>query len=234
MKAINRRFIALLLAGILFSLIVPLRSGAAESGTVFLWEVKSEKAAAYLLGSIHLMKAQFYPLPDTIENAFARSDTLVVEADIEEAGPEKLQELMQAGALYPAGDSLKNHLSSATYEQVAAKLRSYGMDFTFFNSVQPWALALTLTTIELTRLGFDPEYGIDRHFIRKARGAKKILALESAEYQINLLRDFSEKDQEFFLLYTLKDLDKAGTETDRIVTAWSSGDTGTVEAILLE
>ena len=70
------------------------------------------------------------------------------------------------------------------------------------------------------------------YFLSKAKGKKRILELESFDYQIRLLSEFSENDQELFLLYTLKDLRLLGRELDRMIRAWTSGDIKSVESIM--
>jgi uncharacterized protein YbaP (TraB family) len=100
------------------------------------------------------------------------------------------------------------------------------------NWQKPWFLALVLESLELLKLGFDPNYGIDKYFISKAEGKKKILELESLDYQIDLLSNLSDKDQELFLIYTLKDLNIMEQELDKLTQAWISGDTKGMETIL--
>jgi len=48
----------------------------------FLWKVQSRSATVYLLGSIHFLKEDIYPLHKAIENAYESSNNLVVEANI--------------------------------------------------------------------------------------------------------------------------------------------------------
>jgi uncharacterized protein YbaP (TraB family) len=91
---------------------------------------------------------------------------------------------------------------------------------------------MTLVSLESLKLGFDPNYGIDKYFISKAEGKKKILELESLDYQIDLLSNLSDKDQELFLIYTLKDLNIMEQELDKLTQAWTTGDTKGMETIL--
>ena len=59
----------------------PARASAQE-GKSFLWRVRSNTSTLYLLGSIHFLKQENYPLNPGIEKAFAQSNFLVVEANI--------------------------------------------------------------------------------------------------------------------------------------------------------
>ena len=73
----------------------------------FLWRVQSKRSTVYILGSIHLLKKDIYPLSRTIENAFEKSDYLAVEADINEIGRLNIQKLMES-AFYSGNDALRN------------------------------------------------------------------------------------------------------------------------------
>lgn len=86
--------------------------------------------------------------------------------------------------------------------------------------------------LESVKLGFDPNLGIDKHFLSKAEGTKKVLELESLDYQVDLLSGFSDQDQELLLVYTLDDLRILEQELEKLTRAWTTGDTKGVESIL--
>lgn len=215
----------------LLGLSAQVRDASPQSQKTFLWRVQSRTNTVYVLGSIHYMKKEIYPLNKRIEDAFDKSDALVVEANINDVIQLDLQNLMER-AFYSDDDTLEKHLSAETYELLKKEIGELGLPPQIVQRQKPWFLALTLTALELMKLGFDPTYGIDRYFLSKAQGKKKILELESINYQINLLSGFSDKDQELFLLYTLKDLNKLDRDTDGLLKAWISGDAGTMESIM--
>jgi hypothetical protein len=99
---------------------------------------------------------------------------------------------------------------------------------------KPWFLALSLQAMELMRLGYDPQYGVDYYFLKKAQGKKRILELESLDEQLGLLSGFSDNEQEQFLLYTLKTLNSMGGQVEALVRAWISGDAQAMESILAD
>lgn len=197
----------------------------------FLWKIQSETNTVYVLGSIHFSKREIYPLHQEIENAFDRSDFLVVEANVNDIGKADVQRLV-VGALYPAEDTLKKHVSPETYERVKKEMGRFGIPLELIEKQKPWFLAMTLVALESIKLGLDPKLGIDVHFLSRAEGKKKILELESLDYQINILSGLSEKDQELFLLYTLKDLNIMEQELDKMIQAWTSGDTKAMESLM--
>ncbi len=205
--------------------------GSAESGRHFLWKVQSKTSTLYLLGSIHFLKQENYPLHAAIEQAFAQSSFLVVEADTSDVGKLNTNRLL-GKALYPENDSIRNHLTPETYELLVKETGKVGLSPEVAARQRPWFLALTLEALELVKLGFDPGYGIDSYFLSRAQGSKKVLELEGIEEQIDLLSGFAEKEQELFLLYTLKDLRILADEVTRLVNAWSTGDTSGMESII--
>ena len=184
-----------------------------------------------MLGSIHLAKKEVYPLHQKIEDAFVRSDALVVEANINDIKNIDTQKIME-DAFYPANDALEKHVSPETFEWVKKETDGLGIPLELLNKQKPWFLAMTLVALESIRLGLDPNLGIDKYFLSKAEGKKKIIELESLEYQISLLSGFSDKDQELFLIYTLKDLHVMEQEVNPLIQAWVSGDTQRMESIL--
>ena len=202
-----------------------------QEGKNFLWKVQSEASTVYLFGSIHLLKKENYPLSQTIETAFEKSDTLVVEANIQDQGKMNPQAIMEKG-LYPPGDSIAEHLSPETYEMLKKETAQLGLPPEFFSMQRPWLLSMTLEAMELLKMGYDPRYGADNHFLSKAAGRKKILELESVDEQMNLLAGLSEREQELLLLLTLKDLQTAAREVDQAVRSWKSGDTKGMEAVM--
>ena len=188
----------------------------------FLWRVQSKRNTVYVLGSIHLLKKDIYPLSRTIEGAFEKSDVLAVEANVNDISRLDIGKLMES-AFYPVSDSLEKHVSGKTFSLIKEETARAGLPMELVYNQKPWFLGLTLESIELMKSGYDPNYGIDKHFLSKAEGRKKISELESLDYQINLLAGLNDEEQELFLLYTLRELRILVQEVDKLVDAWKSG-----------
>lgn len=215
----------------LFNSFISVQNAISNTKKNFLWKVQSKTNTLYILGSIHSLKKEMYPLNKKIEDSFDKSDVLVVEANINDIGQIDIQRLLET-AFYSGNETLEKHVSRETYELVKKEFGGLGVPLELINKQKPWFLALTLTSLELLKLGFDPNYGIDIYFLSKATGGKKIKELESIDYQINLFSKFSDDDQELFLLYTLKDINVLGRELDKLMEAWTSGDTKSMESII--
>ena len=199
----------------------------------FLWAVKTGKATIYLLGSVHLLKSDSYPLDKNIEAAYRNSKKIVFETDIGGMNTPAVREKMTVLALYPEGQTLQKNISLKTYRQLEKKVVEVGLSMDQLNRLRPWMCALTLVLLELQKMGFDPNYGIDQYFFNKAQQDKKeMVFLESIEYQLSLFADMSAQEDESFLQQTLKDLEVVKTMLADIVESWEQGDAPRLGSIL--
>lgn len=201
----------------------------------FLWKAQSKKNTVYLLGSVHFLKKENYPLPPRIEMTFSDARKLVLEINLDNQDRQSVQQMIVLKGMYPHNTTLQENISKKTYEWVEKRAKELGMDIQALNRLQPWFVALTLSALKLQTLGFDPNYGIDQYFAEKAKKEKKeIVALETWEDQINLFVGMSQESQELLLLRTLRDLEVMEKELTRIVRSWTVGDVRTIETLLLE
>jgi len=228
-QTIKLSFLFSLLVIFLFTVFA--QDSLSQSKKSFLWKVQSKTNTVYVLGSIHYLKKEMYPLDEKIEKAFDQSNILGVEANVDNVSKLDVQKLTES-AFYSENETLEKHLSPRAFELVKKHLTELGASLEAANKYRPWFLALSLASIEIAKLGFDPNYGIDRYFLSKATEKKKIVELESLEYQMNLFSALSEKDQELFLLYTLKDIKVLEQELDKLIKAWTTGDEKGIELIM--
>jgi uncharacterized protein len=200
-----------------------------------LWKVTTKQNTVYLLGAIHLMREDGYPLNKSIESAYHDAQTLVLEINLDEAASNEAQSLMISKGLYPAGQTLRQSLSPQTFELVKKKAEELGLNIQQVNRLKPWLVTMTLAAMQLEQLGYDSKLGIDKHFFDQARTDKKeILSLESIEYQVSLLEGMSSDNQEAALLETIQELDLFKKEFEEIVKAWSNGESKKLDELLIE
>ncbi|MGO9379151.1 MAG: TraB/GumN family protein [Dissulfurispiraceae bacterium] len=201
------------------------------SEKVFMWKIDSPKATVYILGTVHMMAKEMYPLDSRIENAFKKSDAYALEFNIDDVT--KIQmDTMLSDISYRGDDTIRDHISTGTYKTLQKKFSEYGLPFENMLKFRPWFLAITIETIEYQKLGLDPRYGIDKYLLQRAEGNKSIIELESFDSQMDLFRNMQEKDQELFLMYTLNDIETSAKVMDVLLKAWFEGDANTVEKLM--
>jgi uncharacterized protein len=200
----------------------------------FLWKVSGTRGSAYLVGSVHLLTRDFYPLSPALEEAFKQSDLLVEEADLGEMLAPAAQSKMLARSMLPANTALDSVVSPATFALVASRAQELGLPVEPLKRFKPWSLALMLSSLQWQKAGFDGELGLDRHFYDQARAEQKpIQGLETPEYQLSRLDGLTMEQQERLLGETLKDLDHELANLTMLVQAWKNGDVTQVETIVL-
>jgi uncharacterized protein YbaP (TraB family) len=210
-------------------------SGAAEAQEKsFLWQVRSNKSNIYILGSIHFLKKDNYPLKNAIEKAFDGSQKLVFEIDLKSTDAATVQRVTLEKGAHRDGTTLQQNISPETYSFAEKRAKELGIDIRALSPLKPWLVALTLTTLKLQKLGFSPNSGVDRYLAERAiKSGKATAGLETAAFQIGLLDQLSKPDQEALLRQTLTEMELLEKSLDRIVHSWASGDVQSLEEVLL-
>jgi uncharacterized protein YbaP (TraB family) len=199
-----------------------------------LWLVQTPQNKTFsLLGSLHVLKSDAYPLANVIYEAYRSCEKVVFETDLAAMMDPAVQAKMLAMGLYPEGQTLFQNISDEMQISLEKKMKALGMPLQQFGRFRPWFIAVTLTALELQRLGFRPEYGIDVHFYRRAGSDQKEIGyFETVDVQLALLGKMSEHDQNAFLGQTLKDLEIAAQMADDMMDSWKKGDSDNLHKIL--
>jgi uncharacterized protein YbaP (TraB family) len=200
-----------------------------------LWKVQGKQNTVYLLGSVHVLRTNSYPLPAVIEAAYTNSGIAAFETDIGKLDdPSEAMKLMSKAQL-PEGKTLESELSPAVYKDLKNQAETSGLPLVLLNQFTPAMAAEALEGMELLKLGFDPAFGLDKHFYKKANGDGKIIvALEPIEAQLDLISGLTKAEGEWFVKTTLKELENVKKDFAEIMQAWETGDANKLEKLLNE
>lgn len=190
-----------------------------------LWSIEGQSNKINLLGALHFFKPDAYPLAASIEKAYAGSQRLVFETDIAAMQDPAVQARMMELGMYPEGQNLWPNLEAGTRQLLEKKMTEFGLPPEAFSQFKPWFVAIQIEIVQLLRLGFNPQYGVDVHFFDRAKsGGKEVRFLESTEFQINLFGSMDKQDQNAFLNRTLKELELADEMAAGLAKFWKAGD----------
>ncbi|MCL2771740.1 MAG: TraB/GumN family protein [Oscillospiraceae bacterium] len=218
----------------------------------FCWKVTgtgdNDVNTVYLFGTIHFGDSSLYPLSKAIEDAFASSKNLGVEADISAVSQEDQQYMMDKGFIKD-GTTIEDLISADTYKLYADACQKLGLPETTYDYLQPWMAYLLLSDM-MTASGSssdtgsdamaaaqkDALLGIDMHFLNEAAadGNKNIISLESLKFQVDLLDSFSPELQEYLLNSLVSpqtnstDADAAANSSDSSSAAVSAEDQASI------
>jgi len=206
--------------------------GAQEKS--FLWKVSSDTSGIYLLGSIHYLKKENFPLNKAILDALNSSKRLVLEIDLNSATPDVAQKVTLSKAVYRDGTTLEQNVSPETYRLARQAAAQFGIDIQVMKAMKPWFVALTMIVIKLQQLGLDANLGVDKYLAERAKqSGKPTGGLETLESQLGLLDQLSKRDQELMLREIVGELELLDKNIDQIVQAWLKGDSASIESLLL-
>ncbi|MBL7076913.1 MAG: TraB/GumN family protein [Kiritimatiellae bacterium] len=225
----------LFIISVVLSLAALVPWAVADTATHCLWRISKDANHIYLQGSVHLLKKSHYPLPDAIENAYADSAVLVLEADLSAAqDPAQQMALLKAGMLEGKA-TLQGSLSKETWAMAEKQIAEMGMNIALFNAFKPWYFATSITALRLQSLGFSAFDGIDWHFFNRAKtDGKPVVGLETLEYQMSLFDAISAEDQDALVRQTMEDIANIDEEMDAILDAWAVGDLKAMDESLLK
>lgn len=231
MGMVLRTILAAVVAAVLASGV----AAAQDARKHFLWKVEGPGASvAYLLGSLHVLTPEFYPLSADINKAFAASRTLVEELDLDEMNDPAQMMSALSKAMLSDGSTLDQIVAPSTFAEVSSRAGKAGLPMMALQRMKPWLVAITLMGPTLQAAGFKAELGIDKHFFDRAKEAGlKRQALETLAYQLDRFDQLSPRLQEEMLISSMKELDTQVGNVRELAQQWAAGDVKALEASLL-
>jgi len=199
-----------------------------------VWKISSAENVLYIGGTIHILSASDYPLPDAFESAYSQADNVVFETDIQLLQEPAFQQKMSRYLLYPKGTTLEQKLDYNTHQALNEYLIQEGLSMQSLNRFKPGYLATSLTLRELQKLGMTGT-GVDQFFSDRALQEQKPQAkLETALSQIEKIAMMGEGQENAFIRHTLSELESLPSLLKDMKVAWRTGDTEQLKKIALD
>ena len=150
----------------------------------------------------------------------------MVEMDDKKLSLIEQQKVLTKYATYPAGESIRNHLSEKTLKILETELSRLGLPLGQLENFKPGFIMLTAAAVQAIQLGYKPELGIDQHFLTQARGKKQILEIESFQQQIQMLDELPVDEESVMETFSTMKGNEAIWKA--LVQAWIEGDDQTI------
>jgi len=184
---------------------------------------------------VHLLRASESKLPAAFDKAYADSASLVMEIDMDDLNPTEAQGLMLEKGIYSGDETLSDVIGKARFDKLDKQAGEMGIPSEALERFQPWMAAMTLAELQLAKLGFDPDSGVEKQLTAHAMSDRKqITGFETLDEQLSLLADLSAPDQIKFLDLTLEEMQEMKGETDSLIAAWRAGNAAKLANILSE
>jgi len=189
----------------------------------------------YIGGTIHLLSPSDYPLPLAFDTAFKDSKRVFFEVDGKALETLETQTKMLSILTFQDGRTLETVLDKETYGLLSNALSERQMPISVFKNYTPIGIGLTLTVLELQRLGLgDPNHGVDHFFqLKTDQDASKDSAfLETVDQQIGFLSQFNNVDPNAVIKSSLEDLSVLNNSWKLGVDSWRDGDLAQMNEVL--
>lgn len=196
-----------------------------------MWKVTDPETGnvLYMLGTMHIVTEDTFPLPDYIMDVYKNCDGIAVELDINSmmSDMQQMQEFASK-LMYTDGSTVKDHISAETYE----KLKKYMSENYMYNEMMDVYTAgywvSQLETLAITNIDDIDTNGVDYKFIEMANDDKKeVISLETIDIQAKALSGASDDLADYLISEMIDDAGDMPTYTKEFAEEydkWASGD----------
>ncbi len=212
---------------ILFALLLAFTVNAQS----LLWKVSGNglKKPSYIFGTHHLAPLSVLDSIAGFKGAFDASAQIVGEVDTKSMQSPESMQLMQKEMLITNDTTAQMLFSEKEQETVNAFLKAnMGFDLTQMPKLKPAFINNAVTMIICAKMlpDFNPQQQLDSYFQNKgAENGKKLLALETIDFQLNMLfNSQSLQRQARLLICAMNDTDKMISDMKELNKAYFSFD----------
>jgi uncharacterized protein YbaP (TraB family) len=189
-----------------------------------VWKIVKGDSVLFLGGTVHVLTKADYPLPPAFEKAYSQAKTVVFESDTRKMQTPEFQNELLSKVIYQDGRSLKTVLNEKTYRELERHSIERGLPMENLVKFKPGMLAITLTVIEMQRLGLLGS-GVDEFFLlRTINDQKEVGQLETADEQLNFLAALGEGQENEAISSSLRDIQTLPALMQATKDAWRRGD----------
>ena len=200
-----------------------------------IYKIQSDTNTVYLLGSIHVLAEEYYPLTRAFSYAYYNSQKVVFEIDPEILFSPEASKKNEKYYTFQNGKTLQTVLSPGTYRLLKKRLKTLGIDIKDVQKFKPWVVYLTMSGRVDSSIDFRPDLGIENHFYRMAKDAGKPTGgLESMQDQLDVFDTLPMNVQEALLKESLAFTNSKKREKAflHMVKSWHQGNLDGLEELV--
>jgi uncharacterized protein YbaP (TraB family) len=183
------------------------------------WKLRNVQPEVHILGSLHNVAADAYPLADHIEAVLDRAEIVMFEVSKSPASPSII---LRNTSCKPIEDRLAHRLDLlARLKRVAT---THCVDLAKINADALWLIGLTISGASLTNIGKPMSVGVDNYIRKRCDDRAVFELLETGDEMVSGLTEMSAVGQILFLEQRLKEVEgeTLGQECE-VERAWRQG-----------
>ncbi len=199
-----------------------------------VWKVTKGNDYIYIGGTVHILPPSEFPLPAEFEQAYKKSDAIVLETKLPDPSDSAFQMKMMQTMAYTNGKTISEFLSPKTQQQLSDYITSLGADFAIFANFKPGFLMTMLTMLEAQKAQLSGE-GVDIFYSKKASTDNKAIEyFETADFQMNMIAQMGQGNEEKFIKSSLEQMQDFKGVFLGLLKAWRAGNTEQLNKLAIE
>ena len=196
--------------------------------TPLTWRITAENGNTMtLMGSMHALDPDIYPLPEKITDDYEAADVLAVECDVNEFNNNLTEQLrLMNMTTYEGDETISDHIKQSTCDSLLEFLNNNGYNMQSLGSYKPWYLQSMCENIVLHKAGLDAFRGFDFTLLNMAHDdGKEIYEVESIEIQLQMLTELPDEIMDIQLAsYTVENERQLTDQMRALYDVWRIGD----------
>lgn len=218
-----------LVAGLVAALSI---TSAQAEPTSSVWKVSKGSDYIYVGGTVHILPASEFPLPGAFDKAYKDSQGIVLEADLPDPNDVQAQMQMMQAMAYSDGRTLKDVLKPKTFQALSEYFAQFGASAEQLQGFKPGFIMTMMLAMEAQKEQMAGE-GVDAYFDKLAEKDKKLIEyLETTEFQIDMLANLGEGDEDKFINMNLQQMSEFKPLMLKMIKAWKTGDVKVIDDVL--
>ena len=207
-----------------------------ENGNSIFWKLtKGDLKPSYLLGTMHMSDPRVLAMPAGAKEAFAASDTLIVESDEildQQKASAKIMEKPDL-MMFTDGKSITDYLTPDEKTMMDTELKKRGIPLFSVAKMKPWVVSsfVALPSCELARKAKGAPF-LDMKLTQDAAASgKAIKGLETLQEQLQAMASLSVEFHVKGLISTLKYADKTNDLMETMIELYLDGKPGWIKPL---
>jgi len=219
-----RKFLTLLLSTALAA--CGSAAPAAPKAKPAMWKLSDPDTTIYLFGTVHVLPSNLKWRTARFDQTVGRAKELVLEIN-DQGDKAAITQLYRRIAFSPGLPPVLDRVPADKRDALAATIEKAGLKPAQLDSMETWAVAVTLGASMYAGMGVSADNGVENQ-LRASFKDRPVEGLETTAQQLGYFDVMPEETQRKLLVSMVDDMKSATVDFQKMVTAWSSGDTGAI------
>jgi uncharacterized protein YbaP (TraB family) len=199
---------------------------AAPQAKPAMWKLSDPDTTIYLFGTVHVLPDDLKWRTPRFDQTVGQAKELVLEIN-DQDDKTKVAEVYRRLALSPGLPPILDRVPDSKRAALAAAIGKAGLKPEQLDHMETWAVAVTIGASMYAGMGASADNGVENQ-LRTAFSNRPVEGLETTEQQLGYFDTMPEETQRKLLVSMIDDVKNASADFRKMLTAWSSGDTGAI------